>query len=139
MELAFIIVWVTYGFKHFVADFILQNKYMLGKFDPYPKFILPLSAHCAVHAGIVVWMFLFAGMNSPRALDVDFLLIGLIIAAYEFFSHFLVDVIKAQWARITKADHTQHRYWVAIGLDQFAHQVLSVPVILAITFVLMGI
>lgn len=138
MEVAIVVVFVTYWFKHFIADFILQNEYMLGKFQPYPKFILPLSAHCAVHAGIVAWMFFLAVMNGPRDLNLDFLTAGAIVVAYEFFSHFLVDVIKAQWTRITKANHTEHRFWVAIGLDQFAHMIFSIPVVILIAFVLVG-
>lgn len=137
MEFALIVVFITYAFKHFIADFVLQNHYMLGKFKPYPGFFLPLSAHCAVHALGVGWLFIVAGLNARELSDITgfFQLMGLMMV-YEFASHFLVDVVKAQWTRITKANHTEHRFWVAIGIDQLAHVLFSIPVIVAIAFVL---
>lgn len=40
---------IIYQIKHFLADYPLQGKFMLGKFKPYPDFILPLFCHAAVH------------------------------------------------------------------------------------------
>lgn len=40
---------VLFQIKHFVADYPLQGKYMLGKFNPDWSFLLPLFAHAGVH------------------------------------------------------------------------------------------
>lgn len=48
---------IVYQLKHFVADYPLQGSYMLGKFKPYPHFILPLLSHGLVHG---VFTFLIA-------------------------------------------------------------------------------
>lgn len=48
---------VVYQIKHFIADYPLQGRYMLGKFKPYPHFILPLLSHGLVHG---VFTFLIA-------------------------------------------------------------------------------
>lgn len=51
------ILLVVYQIKHFIADYPLQGRYMLGKFKPYPDFILPLLSHGLVHG---VFTFLIA-------------------------------------------------------------------------------
>jgi len=40
---------VLFQAKHYVCDFLLQNKWMLGKFKPDWSFLLPLFAHAGVH------------------------------------------------------------------------------------------
>src|SRR5271170_5829243 len=40
---------IIYQIKHFLCDYPFQGKYMLGKFKPFPAFILPLLAHSFVH------------------------------------------------------------------------------------------
>jgi hypothetical protein len=50
---------VAFQIKHFLADFPLQGKYMLGKFKGGTDWVLPLVAHSGVHAlftlAIVLW------------------------------------------------------------------------------------
>lgn len=74
---------IAYQLKHFVADFLLQGKYMLGKFKPGWDFVLPLSAHCGVHALltlIIVWQ-----TNQSYWW----------LAIVDFVVHFIMDRIKA--------------------------------------------
>lgn len=75
---------VIYQIKHFLADYPLQGKYMLGKFKPYPDYILPLVAHALVHAAftLVIACF-FCPLWAPWLALID----GTI--------HFIVDRIKA--------------------------------------------
>ncbi|NJO48155.1 MAG: DUF3307 domain-containing protein [Leptolyngbyaceae cyanobacterium RM2_2_4] len=48
---------VVYQLKHFLADYPLQGRYMLGKFKPFPACLLPLLSHGLVHG---VFTFLIA-------------------------------------------------------------------------------
>ena len=79
------ILLIIYQIKHFLADYPLQGKYMLGKFKPYPDFIKPLLAHAAVHGAFT---FAIAICLKP-------LVIALGLAALDMGIHFLVDRVKA--------------------------------------------
>lgn len=79
------VLLVIYQVKHFVCDYPLQGRFMLGKFLPYPKFILPLLAHSAVHA---VATFMIAVCFKPVWVAA---LLGLLDGAI----HFGVDRVKA--------------------------------------------
>lgn len=131
----FIKLWIAFEVKHFLADFILQGKYMLGKFAKDWKFVMPLTAHCLVH-----WLFttliLYAAAPGMEWM-----------ATVEFFIHFVMDRIKAspdmlgryhclskrEMAEIQRAEGTPvyHAYshflrsnklfWWSLGLDQMVH------------------
>lgn len=139
-------IWVlllAYQLKHFIADYPLQGKFMLGKFLPYPRFILPLTAHALVHA---VFTFLIAvWIVSPTAAVV----LGLIDGAV----HFAVDRVKAspelggRFEALTKSTYadlmakqmpeedrqkvlkSNTYFWWALGLDQMAHHLTHYAII----------
>ena len=45
---------IIYQIKHFLADYPLQGKYMLGKFKKSPDYIGPLLAHVGVHGAFTL-------------------------------------------------------------------------------------
>lgn len=76
---------VIMQFKHFIADYPLQNAYMLGKFKKN-GWVLPLLAHCGVHFAftlVIAWV----ASNSFN--------VGLILAFLDLSIHFIMDRIKA--------------------------------------------
>lgn len=75
---------IIYQLKHFVADYLLQGRYMLGKFKNGFAWILPLAAHSGVHAVMTYIIALF--FNSKMALTV---------AVIDFVLHFAMDRVKA--------------------------------------------
>lgn len=79
------ILLVIMQFKHFIADYPLQGKYMLGKFKD-KGWILPLASHCFVH---FIFTSLITGVITHR-LD-----LSLIFAFIDFTIHFIMDRIKA--------------------------------------------
>ncbi len=81
----FLVLLVVYQVKHFVCDYILQGKYMLGKFLPYPAYILPLLAHTLVHA-VATFGIAYLVRDVYFAVGLSLLDMG---------THFLVDRIKA--------------------------------------------
>ena len=85
MKTVFLLLFL-YQIKHFVCDYPLQGRYMLGKFLPYPKFILPLLAHALVHG---LFTYTIAYMFHKGVY------IALGLAAFDMGIHFVVDRIKA--------------------------------------------
>ena len=79
-----LILLFIYQIKHFVADFPLQTKFMLGKFKA-DGWIIPLSAHCAVHA-------VFTILISSCFVS---LIAALALGLFDFIVHFIMDRIKA--------------------------------------------
>lgn len=102
--------------KHLFADFMLQTPYMLGKGKPGTAFILPLSAHCLVHA---VFSLLIILLFNPAFAW---------LAAAEFVAHFVIDRLKClykPWPTGTWAPEVRGKflsqYYTAFGIDQWAH------------------
>lgn len=100
---------LVYQLKHFLADYPLQGKYMLKKFEKYPTFILPLLAHAGVHGLMTFTIVLLA---RPQDFYHPHLALGLALA--DMAIHFIVDRIKAspdllgRFKAITKKDYIAH-------------------------------
>src|SRR4051812_12011795 len=78
-----IILLVAFQLKHFVADYPLQTKYMLGKFKA-TDWELPLLAHVAVHAGFTFLITCWFGIGN-----------ALCYAMFDAQIHFVMDRFKA--------------------------------------------
>jgi hypothetical protein len=110
--------------KHLAADFSLQTLYMLGKGKPGLDFILPLSAHCAVHAGLSLVIILLFNPSMYW------------LAGVEFVLHFTIDRLKClykpwpagAWSPELRGKYLS-QFYTAFGVDQWAH---------AITYIGMG-
>lgn len=108
---------VLYQVKHFVADFPLQGRYMLKKFLPTPDWILPLTAHAAVHAGLTL---LIACCFKPK--------IAIWLALFDFAAHFTIDRIKAspslggRFKPLTKEGMMQARMTLEMDATELAHK-----------------
>jgi hypothetical protein len=75
---------VIYQLKHFIADYPLQGKYMLGKFKKGTAWILPLLAHVGVHGAFtLVIACAFHCQYAP------------LLALLDMTLHFIMDRIKA--------------------------------------------
>lgn len=82
---------VLFQIKHFVADYLLQNEYMLGKFKD-KGWALPLSTHCFVHAWLTFCI----------AINVTSLGLSLLVSTLDFGLHFIMDRVKASPAMLGK-------------------------------------
>lgn len=78
------ILLTVYQLKHFLADFPLQGKFMLGKFKGGTDWILPLLAHVGVHG---VFTFLIVLCVKPEYATSMMIL--------DMTIHFIMDRIKA--------------------------------------------
>lgn len=118
--------------KHWVCDFLFQNKYMLGKFKPWPDFVLPIALHSWVNA---------IGSIAACALvlrDGFVMFIEPIVLAVlaEFVAHFVIDRIKASPALLGRyRDTNTGIFWSVLGFDQMLH---GLTYVLMISYILEG-
>ncbi len=133
---------VLYQIKHYLADYMFQGEYMLGKFKPGWEVMLPLLTHVGVHAGMTLFI---------ASWFVDFKL-ALLLAGLDSGIHFVMDRIKAgpkylgRYKAMSGSEYMLARqiidggqynevyvdnaerliksnryFWLALGLDQKVH------------------
>lgn len=139
------ILLVWYQVKHFMADFPLQNEYMLGKFKE-TGWVKPLAFHCAVHALFTLWVSCIL-VSFPMALG---------LALFDFAAHFGMDRLKASpkllgqykalsgyefkalKERAANNNSTRHDaalvrknsyFWWSLGFDQMVHHLTHYVII----------
>ncbi len=102
MKTVFLLL-VIYQIKHFLADYPLQGKYMLGKFAKYPDYVFPLLAHVGVHGAFTLVIAAAFGCHyAPWLALIDMVL------------HFIMDRIKAspdmlgRFQAISKSEYVEH-------------------------------
>jgi hypothetical protein len=106
---------IFYQVKHFIADFILQNVWMLQKSKPGWDFLFPLTIHAGVHAGITLVVALYL---APAYWW---------LAALDFAIHFTMDRIKAGPRYLGRfSDVRTKAYWVCFGFDQMVHHLTHI-------------
>lgn len=149
---------VIFQFKHYYADYKLQNEYMLGKFKE-KGWVKPLAAHCFVHASFT---FVIAAITLN-------LYTMFALAAFDFIVHFIMDRIKASpkllgrhkaispekykqlkndilvtskvgdWEAFDQARdmfgmamESNRKFWLALGIDQMVHHLTHYVIIFVI-------
>lgn len=103
------ILLIAFQAKHYLADYLLQGRYMLGKFDASWGFVLPLAAHCQVHAVFTLGVALAVRPGLWWLFMVDFAV------------HFLTDRAKAGPRWLGRWTPSERPYWLVLGLDQMTH------------------
>ena len=143
---------VIFQVKHFLTDYPFQTPYMLGKFKGGKDWILPLTAHCGVHALFTLGICAVINYQLWWLALVDFAL------------HFTMDRIKAspkllgKYKTVTTAEYkdliqiaakpfvvaymTQDEakqrlksntyFWYCLGLDQGVHHLTHYLIIWAL-------
>ena len=145
-----LILLVIFQIKHLVADFMLQGKYMLGKFSRDWDFFLPLLAHAGVNAAFTLLICLCV---SPSLWW---------LAIVDLVTHFLIDRMKAGQRYLGRFkllsamemkdnievmntekvlgvnQHTDNIkraiwhntfFWWALGVDQMMHQLVYIFIV----------
>ncbi len=109
-------------FKHFLADFLLQFRWMTkakGSFLAIGGY-----AHAAVHS---------AGTLAVLSLLSVPLKLALFVALIEFPVHYLIDYSKANIGKDLSSSDTPHRFWTLVGFDQFLHHVTYIGMIYVVS------
>lgn len=106
----FLSLLIIYQIKHFLADFVFQNVWMLQKSRPSWDFVPPLSLHCGIHGAATLAIVLYV---NPQYWW---------LAAFDFAVHFTMDRIKAGPRYLGRfSDMRSKAFWVTFGLDQMVH------------------
>ncbi len=104
--------------KHVIFDFFLQSLNQVRNKGTYghPDGLL----HAAGHAvGTCVVFFI---ITPPLAVA-----FGIVVA--EFFIHYHVDWLKEELGRRLKLQMNEKRFWIAMGIDQWVHQLTYVGIV----------
>jgi len=110
------ILLAVFQIKHFLADYLFQTPYMLGKLNK-EGWVLPLTAHTAVHAfSTLVILLVFA--PSLWYLSI-----------FDGVMHFIMDRIKASPNLLNRWGPDKPYFWWALGLDQMIHHLTHYIVI----------
>lgn len=105
--------------KHFLADYLFQTSFHLGKNKPWPHFLRPLMHHASVHALFTMviactYLFLTFGFKQhPYP--------AILLGCADFVVHGVVDRLKAAPSLGGRFNPQQKGFWVALGADQMAH------------------
>lgn len=128
------VLLVVFQLKHFLADYPLQTRYMLGKFKPGLGYVLPLFLHASVHAAftfLICWTF-------------SSFWFAVVAAVFDHTVHFLMDRLKASPSLLGKhkpltakeypcASEEGKRgnkyFWWSLGFDQGVHHLTHYVII----------
>jgi hypothetical protein len=113
--------------KHFLADFVFQTEFMVfGKAKRGWDWVNPLLLHSSVHAAftfLILAAWLIAQARSPEATtSIVNLKPAFDLALIELVAHFVIDRVKAHPDLGGRFKFPTKMFWVALGLDQLAHQ-----------------
>lgn len=124
---------LAFQVKHFLADYPLQGRYMLGKFREDRGFVLPLLAHVGVHAMGTFLITCSFGIAQALAL-----------AVFDATVHFIMDRVKASKRYLGRFKpltgetaptatreqwRSNDRFWWSLGLDQGVHHLTHYAII----------
>ena len=105
---------VIFQFKHLIADFLLQTKWMAYGKEKAIGWLPPLVTHAGVHA--VSTALIFAVLSPSH----------IWLAAVDFVIHFAIDRTKGVLNRACAADPTKTAFWWLIGVDQTLHHLTDI-------------
>lgn len=111
---------LVFALKHFIADFLLQNRWIACGKDGRTGWFLPLALHVAGHAVLTLAI---AVSVAPRLWW---------LALVDLAIHFAIDRSKCVLARSTRWTMEDARFWWLLGFDQFLHQVTNVGLAVAL-------
>ena len=113
----YLFLWLSVFFqvKHFFADFIFQNVWMLQKSRAGWDFVLPLSIHCAIHASATLAVCLYLAPSYWW------------LAAMDFAIHFVMDRFKAGPKYLGRFHDVRGQgFWISFGFDQMVHHLTHI-------------
>lgn len=106
--------------KHLFADYFLQTPMMLQDRGKYLH--IGRAAHVLVH--VAGSLFAFAVIGAPLGMMIA-------ITAVEGLLHYHIDYGKGRWSERAQDGPSDASYWRAHGLDQAAHQLTYVGMVVA--------
>lgn len=116
-----LLLMLMFQVKHLLADFVMQSSWIVHTKGIYGR---PGGlVHAGIHAAFSVGVLLFSPLSFGKII---------VFALGEMAVHYHIDWSKDRLLKRMNTDPTQWRYWVLTGLDQFAHQVTYVAILLLV-------
>jgi hypothetical protein len=118
------LIWLQV--KHYVADYLLQPKWVLfakGDMRRAGGYV-----HAGIHAVGSIPAYLIAGLGATDII---------VLCVAEFVIHYLVDFIKVEISAHSKGGPDTMTYWALHGGDQLLHQ-LTYAGLLSVTLRMIG-
>lgn len=119
----FLVILTLFVLKHFVVDFLLQNKFQLSNKGNYLHFggILHSLLHGLTTAAIVYYV---AYETFDFALN-----IAVVLGFIDYVVHYHIDWAKMNINKKFNLHPQTVMFWVMLGLDQFLHYLTYVVII----------
>lgn len=108
---------IIFQVKHFLADYPLQNEYMLGKIKA-KEWFFPLLAHTSVHAIMTFCITVWFGIGQ-----------AIVLSLFDMFIHSVMDYVKANKKLLGRFNPTQKAFWSVLGFDQAVHHLTGLAII----------
>ncbi len=110
--------------KHLFCDFFLQTQRQLAMKGHYGH---PAGlGHAGLHAAASLPIFLLLPASLP---------VSVAVLAGEFIAHYHIDWLKAVIGTRTGWTVRDRQYWRGLGVDQYAHQITYLAMVLALVLV----
>lgn len=112
-----LLLWllILFQVKHFFADFVFQNVWMLQKARPGWDFVPPLAIHCGIHGATTLIVVLFVNPSFWW------------LAVLDFVIHFVMDRFKAGPRYLGRyTDVRSKAFWISFGFDQMIHHLTHI-------------
>lgn len=108
--------------KHYIADFLLQTRWMAEEKGQLKGWLKPLLSHCVIHGFFTYWV-IFPFTSDGVA--------GL-CAIIDIAAHFIIDRIKAHPKLGGRWKPADENFWLALGADQLAHNLTYAAIYLSL-------
>jgi hypothetical protein len=151
------ILLVVFQFKHWIADYILQGRYQLGKFRADWGFALPLLSHCAIQGAATLaiclvvrpelWWLAVVDVVAHFAMDrikagpkylgrfkalsgAEFERLMPTLKEIDQHSGYIrAERISPAWSKAISAVRSNRIYWVVLGLDAMFHHLTDLFIV----------
>lgn len=108
--------------KHIIADYFLQFSWMIKDKGTYGAW--GGIAHAKVHGLFTFWVLFAVGVPA---------VFGFLLALLDAVVHYHVDYVKSNFWKSRKLTPMDQAYWVTHGVDQFAHYLTYVAIVILCT------
>ena len=126
--LEILFLYLCFRFKHLACDYLLNNAWMaLNRGKSGMSGYVPLAAHAGIHALSTLCVFLLFQPSLWWFMIVDFIV------------HGTIDRIKAVLTDTKGWSEKDKAFWVALGIDQEAHNITHLCYLVIILISLGGI